>query len=192
MPKQKVSEAYIIQQSLQLFRRKSYHTTSIADIAESCGLLKGSIYHYFSSKEALMKAVINNVHEYFTANVFSIAYDETLSPFQRMEKMFKKSKSILLSDDGGDVMGNIGVETARVIPEFAEQIRHFFAEWMQAKEHIYVLIVPAEKAKIYAEQTVAEIEGAVMMTRIFRDPKFINNAYNRVIEQFSILEVNNL
>ncbi|MBK9352528.1 MAG: TetR/AcrR family transcriptional regulator [Bacteroidetes bacterium] len=126
MPKQKVSIDFILKESLKLFRKKSYHNTSIADIAEACGLLKGSIYHYFASKEALMHAVIQFVHEYFRKEIFSIAYDENLSPQERIEKMFKVSERMLLSDDGGDVMGNIGVETARVIPEFSDQIKGFF------------------------------------------------------------------
>lgn len=185
MPKQKVSVDFILKESLKLFRKKSYHNTSIADIAEACGLLKGSIYHYFASKEALMHAVIQFVHEYFRKEIFSIAYDEQLSPQERIEKMFKVSEKMLLSDDGGDVMGNIGVETARVIPEFSDQIKGFFAEWIAATKHIFIQITGEFEANKLAEQTVAEIEGAVMMTRIFRDPRFMKNAYERIIDRFA-------
>jgi TetR/AcrR family transcriptional repressor of nem operon len=185
VPKQKVSIDFILKESLKLFRKKSYHNTSIADIAEACGLLKGSIYHYFASKEALMHAVIQFVHEYFRKEIFSIAYDENLSPQERIEKMFKVSEKMLLSDDGGDVMGNIGVETARVIPEFSDQIKGFFAEWIAATKHIFVQITGEFEATKLAEQTVAEIEGAIMMTRIFRDPRFMKNAYERIIDRFA-------
>jgi TetR/AcrR family transcriptional repressor of nem operon len=185
VPKQKVSVDFILKESLKLFRKKSYHNTSIADIAEACGLLKGSIYHYFASKEALMHAVIQFVHEYFRKEIFSIAYDEQLSPQERIEKMFKVSEKMLLSDDGGDVMGNIGVETARVIPEFSDQIKGFFAEWIAATKHIFIQITGEFEANKLAEQTVAEIEGAVMMTRIFRDPRFMKNAYERIIDRFA-------
>lgn len=185
MPKQKVSIDFILKESLKLFRKKSYHNTSIADIAEACGLLKGSIYHYFASKEALMHAVIQFVHEYFRKEIFSIAYDENLSPQERIEKMFKVSEKMLLSDDGGDVMGNIGVETARVIPEFSDQIKGFFAEWIAATKHIFIQITGEFEATKLAEQTVAEIEGAIMMTRIFRDPRFMKNAYERIIDRFA-------
>ena len=185
MPKQKVSIDFILKESLKLFRKKSYHNTSIADIAEACGLLKGSIYHYFASKEALMHAVIQFVHEYFRKEIFSIAYDENLSPQERIEKMFKVSEKMLLSDDGGDVGGNIGVETARVIPEFSDQIKGFFAEWIAATKHIFVQITGEFEATKLAEQTVAEIEGAIMMTRIFRDPRFMKNAYERIIDRFA-------
>ena len=185
VPKQKVSVDFILKESLKLFRQKSYHNTSVADIAEACGLLKGSIYHYFPSKEALMHAVIQFVHSYFRDEIFSIAYNEKLSPQERMEKMFKKSERMLLSDDGGDVMGNVGVETARVIPEFSDEIKEFFAEWIRATEHIFLQITGEYEATKLAEQTVAEIEGAVMMTRIFKDPKFMKNAYERINDRFA-------
>jgi TetR/AcrR family transcriptional repressor of nem operon len=183
VPKQKASVEYILKQSLKLFRQKSYHNTSIADIAGACGLLKGSLYHYFPSKEALMSAVIQYAHEYFQKEVFSIAYDNALSPQQRMEKMFKKSERALLSD--GNIMGNIGVETARVIPEFSEHIRVFYKEWMSAVEQVFKEITNGDDARKLAEQTVAEFEGAVMMTRIFKDTRYIKNAYDRLMSRFA-------
>ena len=98
----------------------------MADIADACGLLKGSIYHYFPSKEALMKEVIEYVHLFFKKEVLSVAYDSNLNPQERMESMFKHFSKTFLSEDSGDFMGNIGVETAWVIPEFAEQIQPIF------------------------------------------------------------------
>lgn len=41
-----------------------------------------------------MSAVIKYAHEFFQKEVFSIAYDKTLSPQQRMEKMFKNQKEL--------------------------------------------------------------------------------------------------
>lgn len=189
MPKQKVSIDYILKQSLRLFRKKSYHNTSIADIAEACGLLKGSLYHYFPSKEALMSAVIKYAHSYFQKEVFSIAYQENLSPQEKIELMFKKSQKALLSD--GDIMGNIGVETARVIPEFSDSIRIFFEEWIKSVKTVFSEITNDEDAQKLAEQTVAEFEGAVMMSRIFRDPKFVHNAYERLIDRFAAFSLPN-
>lgn len=183
MPKQKVSEEFIIKESLKLFRKKSYHNTSMADIAEACGLLKGSIYHHFSSKEQLMKAVIVYVHQYFKDNIFIYAYDESLKPMERLQNMFKKSEKMYLSDEGGDLLGNVGVETAWIIPEFSNLIREFFGEWIDAKQHILEMIMPKEEARIYAEQMVAEIEGSIMMTRIFLSPTYMKNTYKRIINR---------
>ncbi len=180
MPKQKVGETFILKESLKLFRKKSYHNTSMADIAEACGLLKGSIYHYFPGKEALMKEVLAHVHSLIKTEVLSIAYLSDQAPGERLEAMFRQFNKVFLSEESGDLMGNIGVETAWVIPEFSEQIRSFFQDWMDAHRHIYEDVTDHEQAAELAEQTVAEIEGAVMMTRIFRDPSFLRKAYRRI------------
>ena len=161
----------------------------MADIAEACGLLKGSIYHYFPSKEALMKDVIEYVHEYFRKEVLSHAYDSNLNPQERIENIFEASKKIFLSEDGGDVMGNIGVETALVIPDFAEQIKLFFSDWIDAMQNVYLQITGEVEAAILAEQTITEIEGAVMMTRIFKNPKFLKQAYQRISDRFASIMI---
>src|SRR6218665_924292 len=122
MPKQKVDENFIILQSLKLFRRQSYYSTSMADIAKECGLQKGSLYHYFPSKEELMKRVIQTVHRYFKDNVFIHAYDKSKSPTERMKSLFDSSERVFLDNQSGSLMGNIGVESALMTPEFADLI----------------------------------------------------------------------
>ena len=47
-------EEEILAAAASLFREKGYHATSVRDIAESVGLLKGSLYHYIRSKEELL------------------------------------------------------------------------------------------------------------------------------------------
>jgi len=185
MPKQKVTAEEILKQSFKLFREKSYHNTSMADIADACGILKGSLYHYYPSKESLMSAVIDYAHTYFKEKIFSIAYDESLTPQQRIEKMFEKSEKTLLSD--GNIMGNIGVETARIVPDFANLIIDFYTEWINAVTYIFKNITNEKDAQDLAEQTVAEFEGAVMMSRIFKDTRFMRNAYLRLKSRFAAI-----
>lgn len=47
-------ESEILTAAARIFREKGYHGTSIQDIAEAVGLLKGSLYHYIRSKEQLL------------------------------------------------------------------------------------------------------------------------------------------
>ena len=47
-------EGEILTAAARIFREKGYHGTSIQDIAEAVGLLKGSLYHYIRSKEQLL------------------------------------------------------------------------------------------------------------------------------------------
>ena len=65
-------EAEILAAAARMFREKGYHGTSVRDIAESVGLLKGSLYHYIRSKEELL------------ARLFEGALAETLGELERI------------------------------------------------------------------------------------------------------------
>lgn len=183
MPKQKVDENVIILASLKLFRKNSYYNTSMADIAAACGLQKGSLYHYFPSKEDLMKKVISNVHEFFKVKVFAIAYEKEKDPMDRLQRMFAASESIFLDEETGSLMGNMGVETALMIPEFAELVRAFFTDFFHAIKTIYLDKYGDEIANELAERSVAEIEGSLMFSRVFNDHSYLKNTNKRILNR---------
>ena len=183
MPKQKVNKEFILHQSLKLFRQKSYHNTTMSDIANACGLLKGSIYHYFSSKEELMKEVMFYVSKYFKDQVFVHAYNKELEPKARLQKMIERAEHLFLDTEKGCVMGNIGLETAHIHPEFSELIRFFFKDYLKAFKTIYAEVFEEDKAQAMAEQGLAELEGALMMSRIFNKKDYFVKANNRLIER---------
>lgn len=181
MPIVKVNEEYILKQALQVFRQKSYYNATMADIAEACGLLKGSIYHYFPGKEALMKEVLKTAHHYFQVKVFDLAYQSEVPARDRLKKMLKNIEAIFIEEETNCIMGNIGVETSRLIPEFSELIQEFFNNWINAFTEVYKEKYSESKAREVAEFGVAEIEGSVMLARIFNEPKYLKEAHTRVL-----------
>jgi AcrR family transcriptional regulator len=56
-------EDEILAAAARMFREKGYHGTSVRDIAESVGLLKGSLYHYIRSKEELLARLFDGALE---------------------------------------------------------------------------------------------------------------------------------
>jgi len=46
-----------------LFHQQGYDGTSVEDIAQALGILKGSLYYYISSKEDLLFRIVAEVHE---------------------------------------------------------------------------------------------------------------------------------
>lgn len=148
MPIQKVTKEEVVNQALLLFKKRGYHRTSMADLAEACGLLKGSFYHYFSGKEALMNEVLGAVHSYFKAKIFVIAYDETLLPRERLEKMLAKQIRVASSTEGGCLMGNMAIETALVTDEFRPVMRTFLKNtWMPSHTYTHLNMTPKKRDK---------------------------------------------
>lgn len=62
----------ILQAAAQVFHEKGYESTSIQDIADAVGILKGSLYYYITSKEDLLFEIIQGVHEEALANLAKI------------------------------------------------------------------------------------------------------------------------
>ncbi|MDY0042055.1 MAG: helix-turn-helix domain-containing protein [Desulforhabdus sp.] len=49
----------ILRAAVKLFSRQGYHRTTIAELAQAIGQTSGAIFHYFSSKEAILDAVVD-------------------------------------------------------------------------------------------------------------------------------------
>jgi TetR/AcrR family transcriptional regulator, cholesterol catabolism regulator len=53
----------LIDTAAGIFRRKGYDATSLQEISDEVGILKGSLYHYIDTKEDLLFAIIHRNHE---------------------------------------------------------------------------------------------------------------------------------
>ncbi len=175
------SAEQIVTKARDLFKKQGYHRTSMSDIGEASGLLKGSIYHHFPNKEAICIATMRKVHEYFTERVFSPAYDEQLSARDRMKRMAKATEDYFFQSKGGCLMGNLALETADVVPDFTPAIRKYFDDWTKALAHILRTKYSAKEAAEKAEQAVSEIQGAVMMMRLYRRRDFLVRIGKRLV-----------
>jgi len=185
MPTVKTSKEKIILQAIHVFRKKGYYNTSMSDLAEKCGLQKGSFYHYFSSKELLMVEVLKTVHLYLQAKAFSIAYNESLEPKERMSKMLLKLKKVLLSQEGGCIVGNTTLETVGQISDFKPILKSIFNDWTQAMQYLYCKVYAEKDAQKFAVQAVMEFEGAVMFSLLFESEHYLKDVYFRTMARFN-------
>jgi TetR/AcrR family transcriptional regulator, cholesterol catabolism regulator len=59
----KKREREIIDAAAEIFRKRGYAETSVQDVADAVGILKGSLYYYIDSKEDLLYQVLSEVHD---------------------------------------------------------------------------------------------------------------------------------
>lgn len=59
----------IIEVAAQLFLEKGYDATGLTELASRIGLLKGSLYHYITTKDDLLFAIIDRVHRTSLSNM---------------------------------------------------------------------------------------------------------------------------
>ncbi|MBB3108091.1 hypothetical protein FHS18_000119 [Paenibacillus phyllosphaerae] len=61
-----VTREDVVKSAVRLFKERGFLSTTIQDIAEDCGIAKGSVYKYFPSKEDLFSEVFDQCHnDYF-------------------------------------------------------------------------------------------------------------------------------
>ncbi|MDX1451850.1 MAG: TetR/AcrR family transcriptional regulator, partial [Oleiphilaceae bacterium] len=62
----KSAKGRLLHQAARLFREKGYERTTVRDVASAVGIQSGSIFHHFKSKEAILKAVMEEAIVYNT------------------------------------------------------------------------------------------------------------------------------
>jgi AcrR family transcriptional regulator len=70
-PRRRQSE--ILEAAARVFHEKGYEATSIQDIADAVGILKGSLYYYIDSKEDLLYEILERAHEEALQNVEQVS-----------------------------------------------------------------------------------------------------------------------
>ena len=75
----------IVAAAAKVFRTKGYHAATVRDIAEEVGILKGSLYHHFESKEALLYLVVKEPIAQMYRTIAEIAEAE-LSPTENLRR----------------------------------------------------------------------------------------------------------
>lgn len=174
---QKSDEETIVRRALELFRRQGYHHTSMSDVGEASGLLKGSLYHYFQGKEQLAVHAIERVREDFRTQVLVLADSDAETPLQRLQRVNTATFAYFTAQEGGCLLGNLALETAGTVTRFRGPIAEYFQEWMRMYERIYrAADLGADRARIWAEEAVALIQGALMVSRVFGDTAPLHRA----------------
>ncbi|WP_079529547.1 TetR/AcrR family transcriptional regulator [Halobacillus hunanensis] len=79
-------ERHILITAMKLFSSKNYNRTSMQEIADSCGISKGSLYVYFKSKEDLLLNILHYYFQYIEDQIMLVEQDESLSPKEKFTK----------------------------------------------------------------------------------------------------------
>lgn len=163
----KTSKEEILKESIKLFKIQGYSNTSMANIADACGLIKGSIYHHFKSKDEIGIESLRYIHSYFDKEVFSIAYRTNLSDKEKIKLIVKKTDEYFLQSKGGCLLGNLALEVGTLNLEFKEEIKIYFTAWENAFTNIFQNKYPKAKARELSKENVSLIQGSIMMMNLY-------------------------
>jgi AcrR family transcriptional regulator len=184
----KTDKDAVIDAALTLFRMNGYHNTSMADISAACGLLKGSIYHYFPGKKELATAALDRVITETREKLFRPALDPAVPASARLASLAERVERYFLGREGGCVMGNLALEVGDAIPEFQERIRTYFNDWKEALATLLAGRYGRGRAEEMAEDIVARVQGAIMMMGVNKDDRPLRRAGRETVQLLAAAE----
>lgn len=81
--------ADIIQAARHLFQTQEYSKTTMQDVIESLGIAKGTIYHYFPSKEALLEAVVADMVDSIIEQLSDLIENSKGNALEKIKQVIK-------------------------------------------------------------------------------------------------------
>jgi AcrR family transcriptional regulator len=94
----------ILDKSQELFAEVGYDKVSVQKIIDKVGIAKGTFYHYFSSKEELLNAIVIRFVELLLKDVRHIADEDSLSAVEKMNSLFQEATAQKFSGSNSKLM----------------------------------------------------------------------------------------
>ena len=182
--------AFIIETVAPVFNKHGYVGTSMSDLTEATGLTKGALYGNFENKEALALSA----YEYSIRKLLE-AIDERLSiEGTSLEKLFSLTKfyrnyDVFTLEMGGCPILNVGMDAqhnnqqlAAAASETIKIIEGKIALVLENGVNNNEIRLPVTPLQ-FAKQLYTMLQGAVAMTTITNDRKYLMNtvAYLEVL-----------
>jgi AcrR family transcriptional regulator len=109
----------VLDAAARLFRERGYAVTSMRDIAAEAGMLAGSLYYHFASKDDLLVAVYAEGVRRISASV-EVALQGDADPWDRLERACAAHLAALLADsDYGQVVVRVRPDD---VPDVSERL----------------------------------------------------------------------
>lgn len=172
----------LIRYGTEVLTEQGFMATGIDGILKRVGVPKGSFYHYFESKEAFGRAVLDNYATFFARKLDRWLLDESMSPLERLAGFAQDAKTGMARYGyrRGCIVGNMGQEVS-VLPEgFREILEGIFLDW---QGRLTLCLKAAQAAnELSADADCAELaaffwigwEGAVLRARLVQSDTPLN------------------
>ena len=123
----------LIESGAQLISQQGYNATGINAVLKTCGVPKGSFYHYFASKEDFGLAVIERFATTYDASLVTLLEDSNTPPLERLRRYFASGRDYMHECDHatGCLIGNLGQELSGQSDTFRDALNLVFQRWEQ-------------------------------------------------------------
>lgn len=112
----------LLEAALQVFAQHGYRNTRLDEVAEAAGVTKGTIYHYFDTKEELLLSVIKHYQTLAFGRAEDVLRDDRLAASTRIRLLVRKMFA------GGNERG--WHLLALLLRDVAHEVPHVHDNWL--------------------------------------------------------------
>jgi AcrR family transcriptional regulator len=170
------NEDDVLDRAMLLFWRRGFGNTSMQDIAQATGVLRGSLYHAYGDKQALFLRIMERYRTWFLDSMRTALDQPTLEESLRGYLRFSIA-TITAADEDDVTRGCLTTKTATDETAMDDAIRAALRATLDAVRDLLVerlsrpdaegrlALPPAGAARLIATAT----RGLVVLERVYRD-----------------------
>jgi AcrR family transcriptional regulator len=183
----------LIQSALFLFWERGFAGTSMSDLLGHSQVNSGSFYHFFESKEALLRAVLEEYLGALYPRVIDPAFAQTPEPIERIFAILAGYRQRILATECqyGCPIGRLALE---IDPEnrpahklIAENFRGWIGAVRSCLEEGRALMPENTDIDALATYVLAVLEGGVMLSRSYGAVEPFDRTVAQLREHFRLL-----
>jgi AcrR family transcriptional regulator len=183
----------LIDAARYLFWERGFAGTSMAELLSHAEVNSGSFYHFFDSKEALLREVLQAYLDLLRPMVVDPAFATAAEPVGRIFAILQGYRQRIVGTDCryGCPLGRLALE---IDPENApahELIAKNFQGWIEAikecLESMRSVMAPETDLDALATYVLVVMEGGVMLSRSYRSVDPFDRAIAQLREHFRLL-----
>jgi TetR/AcrR family transcriptional repressor of nem operon len=193
MAKSPTTRERLIHSALFLFWERGFAGTSMAELLAHAEVNSGSFYHFFESKEALLKAVLEEYLAALYPQVVDPAFRQTRDPVERIFAILAGYRVRILATNCqyGCPLGRLALEIDPENRPAHQLIADNFQGWIGAVrdclEQCRDRLPNGQDLDALATYVLAVMEGGVMLSRSYGEVKPFDRTVAQLREHFRML-----
>ncbi len=171
----------ILNTANDLIYKKGYNKTSIADISNLIGITKGNLQYHFRSKDDLLVAIID-LRLSQMGEVLERFENESTNPMARLKSVVRMVSG---EEEGlsnyGCAIGSINAELGKCQRPLQQKALKMFEQLRDFIEQAFIEL-DSKSAKSNSMHMLSMIQGAALMSYVYRDTELLQRECNLIME----------
>ena len=181
----------LIESARYLFWERGFAGTSMAELLTHAGVNSGSFYHFFDSKEALLREVLESYLVALKPMIVEPAYEAASEPIERIFAILEGYRERILMTDAqyGCPLGRLALEIDPENRPAHKLIAENFTGWIGAVHDCLnaASLPPGTDIESLATYVLATMEGGVMLSRSYGSVDPFDRTVKALREHFRLL-----